>query len=74
MRPKILFDELIRPVADQSRAAVSISSFANGALGEQFWQDTEERQRLAFGSHAGCLLSYQPIIVLRVLLIGFGRD
>jgi hypothetical protein len=63
------------PNSDHGCSAVSISSFANGALSEQFWQDTEERQRLAFGSHAGSLLlSYQTIIVLRVLLIGFGSD
>jgi hypothetical protein len=30
---------------------------------------------MAFGSHAGSLLlSYQPIIVLRVLVIGFGSN
>ena len=60
---------------DHGCSAVSISSFAKGALGEQFWQYTKERQRSALCSDAGSLLlSYQPIIVLRVLLIGFGSD
>ena len=63
------------PNRDHGCSAVSISSFAKGALGEQFWRYTEERQRSAFGSDAGSLLlGYQPIIVLRVLLIGLGSN
>ena len=57
------------------RFAISIFSLANGALGEQFWQDTEERHAWRFGSQAGSLLlNDQPIIVLRILVIGFSSD